>query len=88
MMKFTAMALIPDFGITMLSLSIDTTPLISAVGIGVVLVIVTAFSWYFYRGLGQEMVQAGVQLARTGRSSSCPPHGRPGTGKTFNILSS
>jgi hypothetical protein len=54
MMKFTAMALIPDFGITMLSLSIDTTPLISAVGIGVVLVFVTAFSWYFYRGLDRK----------------------------------
>lgn len=54
MMKFTAMALIPDLGITMLSLSIDTTPLISAVGIGVVLLFVTAFSWYFYRGLDRK----------------------------------
>lgn len=54
MMKFTAMALIPDFGITMLSLSIDTTPLISAIGIGVVLVFVSAFSWYFYRGLDRK----------------------------------
>jgi hypothetical protein len=54
MMKFTAMALIPDLGITMLSLPIDTTPLISAVGIGVVLLFVTAFSWYFYRGLDRK----------------------------------
>ncbi len=54
MLKFTAMALIPDFGITMLSLSIDTTPLISAIGIGVVLVFVSAFSWYFYRGLDRK----------------------------------
>ncbi len=54
MMKFTAMALIPDFGITMLSLSIDTTPLISAVGIGIVLVIVSVFAWYFYKGLDRK----------------------------------
>jgi hypothetical protein len=54
MMKFTAMALIPDFGITMLSLSIDTTPVMSAVGIGVVLVFVSALAWYFYRGLDRK----------------------------------
>jgi hypothetical protein len=54
MMKFTAMALVPDFGITMLSLSIDSSPLISAAGIGVVLVIVSILSWYFYRGLERK----------------------------------
>jgi hypothetical protein len=54
MLKFTAIALIPDFGITILSLSIDSTPLISAGGIGVVLVFVAAFSWYFYRGLDRK----------------------------------
>ena len=48
------MALVPDFGITMLSLSIDTTPLISAAGIGIVLVFVSALSWYFYRGLERK----------------------------------
>ena len=54
MMKFTVMALVPDFGITMLSLSIDSTPLIAAAGIGVVLVLVSVFSWYFYRGLEKK----------------------------------
>ena len=54
MMKFTAMALIPDFGITILSLSIDSTPLISVAGIGIVLVFVTAFSWFFYKGLDRK----------------------------------
>jgi MFS family permease len=54
MMKFTAMALIPDFGITVLSLSIDSTPLVSAVGIGFVLLFVSIFSWFFYRRLDRK----------------------------------
>ncbi|HEY3420246.1 MAG TPA: hypothetical protein VGK23_06800 [Methanomassiliicoccales archaeon] len=54
MLKFTALALIPDFGITILSLSIDTTPLVSAGGIGIVLVFVALFSWYFYRGIERK----------------------------------
>jgi hypothetical protein len=54
MMKFTALALIPDFGITILSLSIDSTPLVSAGGIGIVLVFVAALSWHFYRGLDRK----------------------------------
>ncbi len=54
MMKFTALALIPDFGITILSLSIDSSPLISAGGIGIVLVFVAVFAWYFYRGLERK----------------------------------
>jgi hypothetical protein len=54
MMKFTALALIPDFGITILSLSIDSTPLVSAGGIGIVLVIVSIVSLYFYRGLERK----------------------------------
>jgi hypothetical protein len=54
MMKFTALALIPDFGITILSLSIDSTPLISAAGIGIVLVFVSVFTWYFYKRLDRK----------------------------------
>jgi hypothetical protein len=54
MMKFTALALIPDFGITILSLSIDSTPLVSAAGIGVVLVFVAVFTWYFYKRLDRK----------------------------------
>ena len=58
MMKFTALALVPNFGITILSLTIDTTPLISAVGISIVLVFVLGFAIFFYRRLDKKWSQS------------------------------
>jgi hypothetical protein len=57
MVKFTVLAIVPNFGITILSLTIDTTPIISAVGIGVVLLFVLGFALFFYRRLDRKWSQ-------------------------------
>jgi hypothetical protein len=57
MMKFTVLALVPNFGITILSLTIDTTPVVSAVGISIVLLFVLGFALFFYRRLDRKWSQ-------------------------------
>jgi len=59
MSRFTVISLLPDLCITILSFSLDTAPLFSAIGIGLVCFVLLTITLLFYRGLDRKWAPTG-----------------------------
>ncbi len=52
--KFAVISILPDLGLTILSFSVDRTPLIALAGIGIVLLVLVVSTIFFYRGIDKK----------------------------------
>jgi hypothetical protein len=59
MSRFAAISILPDLSITILSFSLDATPLIAAAGIGLVCFALLTTTLIFYRSLDKKWRSAG-----------------------------
>jgi hypothetical protein len=59
MTRFMAISILPDLGITILSFSLSSDPLIAASGIALVCFALLASTWFFYRALDGKFSKAG-----------------------------